>query len=92
MSKNTTLEALVAEKGPSEMPYLLLANLAFPSDSKAGSTIEPELPVFKPTRGFILAFISICVITLAAALDATLLSIALPIITVKLKGTAIEAF
>ncbi|KAF4624384.1 hypothetical protein G7Y89_g13784 [Cudoniella acicularis] len=39
-----------------------------------------------------LAFISICIITLAAALDATSLSIALPIITEKLNGTAIEAF
>ncbi|KUJ24136.1 MFS general substrate transporter [Mollisia scopiformis] len=47
---------------------------------------------FKPTRGFILAFLSICIVTLAAALDATSLSIALPIITEKLKGTAIEAF
>lgn len=35
---------------------------------------------------------SICIITLAAALDATSLSIALPIITEKLHGTAIEAF
>jgi MFS family permease len=35
---------------------------------------------------------SICIITLAAALDATSLSIALPIITEKLRGTAIEAF
>jgi hypothetical protein len=47
---------------------------------------------FKPTTAFVLAFISICVITLAAALDATSLSIALPIITEKLKGSAIEAF
>jgi hypothetical protein len=54
--------------------------------------LEPVIPVFKPTRGFLLAFLSICIITLAAALDATSLSIALPIITEKLKGTAIEAF
>ncbi|CAD6445510.1 d6134ba7-fb2d-4805-85f3-4c175fa7df22 [Sclerotinia trifoliorum] len=47
---------------------------------------------FKPTTTFILAFSSICLITLAAALDATSLSIALPIITSKLGGTAIEAF
>ncbi|KAB8305027.1 hypothetical protein EYC80_004332 [Monilinia laxa] len=47
---------------------------------------------FKPTTAFILAFSSICLITLAAALDATSLSIALPIITTKLRGTAIEAF
>ncbi|KHJ36265.1 putative mfs multidrug transporter [Erysiphe necator] len=47
---------------------------------------------FKPSRGFLYAFASICIITLAAALDATSLAIALPIITKKLGGTAIEAF
>ncbi|RAL58192.1 hypothetical protein DID88_002327 [Monilinia fructigena] len=47
---------------------------------------------FNPLPLFILAFSSICLITLAAALDATSLSIALPIITTKLRGTAIEAF
>ncbi|KAF7888709.1 uncharacterized protein EAF02_003250 [Botrytis sinoallii] len=47
---------------------------------------------FEPSTTFILAFSSICLITLAAALDATSLSIALPIITAKLKGSAIEAF
>ena len=47
---------------------------------------------FKPGSAFYLAFGSLCIITLAAALDATSLSIALPIITDKLHGTAIEAF
>lgn len=54
--------------------------------------LEKVPPEFKPTRGFILAFLSICIITLAAAIDATSLSIALPIITVKLGGSALEAF
>lgn len=54
--------------------------------------LEPVPAEFKPGRGFILAFLSICIITLAAALDATSLSIALPIIAEKLHGTAIEAF
>ena len=49
-------------------------------------------PAFKPSKGFLFAFASICVVTLAAALDATSLSIALPIITDALNGTAIEAF
>ncbi|CCU74933.1 Putative MFS Transporter [Blumeria hordei DH14] len=53
---------------------------------------EVESHSFKPSRGFIYAFLSICIITLAAALDATSLAIALPIITGKLHGTAIEAF
>lgn len=48
--------------------------------------------VFKPSKPFILAFASICIITLAAALDATSLSITLPVITERLDGTALEAF
>lgn len=63
-----------------------------PLESEKHAPQEEAVPEFKPTRGFVLAFVSICMITLAAALDATSLSIALPIITVKLKGTAIEAF
>ncbi|TQS38277.1 hypothetical protein Golomagni_01221 [Golovinomyces magnicellulatus] len=55
-----------------------------------GNDVEPS--GFKPSRGFLLAFGSVCIITLAAALDATSLAIALPIITGKLHGTAIEAF
>jgi MFS family permease len=61
-------------------------------DTTSAAAPEEVLPTFRPTRGFLLAFISICVVTLAAALDATSLSIALPIITEKLNGTAIEAF
>lgn len=48
--------------------------------------------MFQPSRSFLFAFISILIITLAAALDATSLSIALPVFTAKLHGTAIEAF
>jgi hypothetical protein len=47
---------------------------------------------FKPSLRFYLTFVTLSVITLAAALDATSLSVALPIITDKLGGTAIEAF
>jgi hypothetical protein len=54
--------------------------------------LEEVKPVFKPSKGFLLAFASICIVTLAAAIDATSLSIALPIITVALNGTAIQAF
>lgn len=75
------------------------AILPSPSSGMPDGNQSPEIsppeeaqPVFKPTRGFLLAFASICITTLAAALDATSLSIALPIITEKLKGTAIEAF
>lgn len=68
------------------------ASLSDGNQSSDLSPLEEAQPVFKPTRGFILAFSSICIITVAAALDATSLSIALPIITEKLNGTAIEAF
>jgi hypothetical protein len=47
---------------------------------------------FKPGWRFYLAFISIMAIILAAALDTTSLSVALPEIARKLGGSAIEAF
>ena len=91
MSTSTSLP--VSEK-PEPQPLSPLDNgTAF--EAKDASDLPPlaEIdPPFKPTKGFLLAFVSIAIITLAAALDATSLSIALPIITVKLKGTAIEAF
>jgi hypothetical protein len=65
------------------------------SDVEQPQSIAPPeevKPAFKPGRSFILAFTSICMITLAAALDATSLSIAVPIITERLRGTAIQAF
>ena len=49
-------------------------------------------PVFKPTRGFLLAFSALMVMSLAIAFDATSLSVALPIISIELGGTALEAF
>lgn len=67
--------------------------LASPRQSQSDiPALEEEKAVFKPSRGFILAFASICVVTLASAIDATSLSIALPIVTVALKGGAIDAF
>jgi hypothetical protein len=69
-----------------------LQSLPDSKDTPATTPLENFQPAFKPGRGFLLAFFSICIITLAAALDATSLSIALPIITEKLRGTAIEAF
>jgi hypothetical protein len=87
-----------AEETPFEERYQL--KLSSPpneisSDVEQRQSIAPPeevKPAFKPGRPFILAFTSICVITLAAALDATSLSIALPIITERLRGTAIQAF
>jgi hypothetical protein len=67
---------------------------SIPSSDEAPALppLEEVSKEFKPTTAFVLAFVSICIITLAAAIDATSLSIALPIITEKLHGTAIEAF
>lgn len=65
------------------------------SESKELATLPPLEKVtaeFKPGTAFNLAFASLCIITLAAAFDATSLSIALPVMTEKLHGTAIEAF
>ena len=53
---------------------------------------EKALPVFHPGWRFYLAFVTLSIITLAAALDATTLSVALPIIAQDINGTAIEAF
>lgn len=58
----------------------------------SNAVVQEVTPVFNPGRSFVLAFASICIITLAAALDATSLSIALPVITKSLDGTAIQAF
>ncbi|KAL8822773.1 MAG: hypothetical protein Q9191_006497 [Dirinaria sp. TL-2023a] len=52
----------------------------------------PLPPQFKPSPRLYLAFVALAVITLAVALDGTSLSVALPIISQKLNGTAIEAF
>lgn len=44
----------------------------------------PTEPEFDPDYRFYLAFLTLCVVTLAAALDATSLSVALPIIAADL--------
>ncbi|PMD33262.1 MFS general substrate transporter [Hyaloscypha variabilis F] len=60
----------------------------------AAQSIEENtsVPEFNPNWRFYLAFCSLAVVTLAVSLDATSLSVALPIIAKKLNGTAIEAF
>jgi hypothetical protein len=69
------------------------------------STAQEETPVavidglmaehgeeWKPSRDFVLAFSSLSTLSLAVAFDATTLSVALPIISTALNGTALEAF
>ena len=67
-------------------------NISTPPSIHSAEKEQATVPEFKPELGFYLIFISLSVITLAAALDATSLSVALPIISQKLNGTAIEAF
>ncbi|KAL3481047.1 major facilitator superfamily domain-containing protein [Aspergillus californicus] len=52
----------------------------------------PEMDEFKLGKRGILAFFTLSVLTLMVALDGTSISVALPIITKDLGGTAIEAF
>jgi hypothetical protein len=49
-------------------------------------------PIFQPNRDFYLAFMAMCVVTLTISLDATSLSVALPVVSTALDGTALEAF
>lgn len=55
----------------------------------ANSAPQPD---FKPGRRLYGAIISLCTVILVVALDATSLSVALPIVSQDLGGTAIEAF
>ncbi|KAI9925049.1 hypothetical protein MW887_006456 [Aspergillus wentii] len=61
--------------------------------SSASSTKNDSVPEeFALGRRGILVFSTLSILALMAALDGTSLSVALPIISQKLKGTAIEAF
>jgi MFS family permease len=59
-------------------------------EKEESKAVVPE--PFKPSGRFYLAFISLALSALAAAIDATSLSVALPTITHDLGGTSIEAF
>lgn len=63
-------------------------------EDNAGGTVEmiDDKAVFKPTREFLLAFSALCMVALAVAFDATSVSVALPIMSSALGGTALEAF
>lgn len=65
--------------------------LASPVTS-SGEDQDHDHPKFKPNARFYLAFLAISSLTLAAALDATSLSIALPALTRDLGGDAIQSF
>lgn len=66
--------------------------LASPVTASADDGLDHDHPKFKPNARFYLAFVAIASLTLAAALDATSLSIALPALTRDLGGDATQAF
>ncbi|KAK8212143.1 major facilitator superfamily domain-containing protein [Phyllosticta capitalensis] len=57
---------------------------------KSASETPPE--DFKPGWRFLFAFICLCIVNLVCALDATSISVALPVMSEALHGTGIEAF
>ena len=59
---------------------------------KGQGDVDAYASTFNPGWRFYLAFVSLCVITLMVALDATSLSVAIPKITAALHGDAIEGF
>jgi predicted MFS family arabinose efflux permease len=65
-----------------------------PSESRPASQISAagSAAAFNPGWRFMIAFSSLSIITLMAALDATSLSVALPIMARLLHGSALEAF
>lgn len=77
------------------------AHVALPNNGDASSPgdlppsqgkVDAYATSFHPGKRFYLAFVSLLVVTLMAALDATSLSVAIPKITHALNGTAIEGF
>ena len=63
-----------------------------PDSASLSENKKDETQAWKPTTRLVLAFISLCVLTLMVALDGTSISVALPKIAQALNGTAIEAF
>jgi len=53
---------------------------------------DAPAPKWEPTRNFYLAFAALCILCLAMAFDASVLSIALTTISADLHGSSIEAF
>ncbi|KAJ4287259.1 hypothetical protein N0V90_012657 [Kalmusia sp. IMI 367209] len=75
-------------------PDILPSTLSEDSSSQKSSTStdKKDNEPFNPGWRFVAAFVSMCVIVLMSALDATSLSVALPIMARALGGSAIEAF
>ncbi|MCJ1366609.1 hypothetical protein MMC16_005738 [Acarospora aff. strigata] len=87
-----------SETGPTGLPIrktdpaIRDASPTASSQTSSAKEIASPVPEFKPDWRLYTAFLTLSVMTLMVALDATALSVALPIIASKLKGSAIEAF
>ncbi|KAI9817372.1 MAG: hypothetical protein M1832_004679 [Thelocarpon impressellum] len=57
-----------------------------------GPEPEPKIPATRKGWRFALAFLALGAVAFASALDATILSIALPVIAADLKATSLESF
>lgn len=73
-------------------PRVSLSAEQLSTGDQSATCDEMQEKQFRATRAIKLACVAISLIILAAAIDATSLSIALPIVTQRLKGTAIQAF
>ncbi|MCJ1476574.1 hypothetical protein MMC13_005240 [Lambiella insularis] len=79
------------EDGIVRVPTTTEAPIVVPSPPASENAVALS-PEFTPGLRFYMAFLSLAIITIAASLDATTLSVALPIIAQEINGTAIEAF
>ncbi|KAF2253237.1 MFS general substrate transporter [Trematosphaeria pertusa] len=87
-----TPSSVSLSEGPKlEIPEIL-PSAAPNQDSVSEKSQESSESTFNPGWRFLAAFASLSVITLMAALDATSISVALPIMARLLGGSAIEAF
>ncbi|KAH6672678.1 major facilitator superfamily transporter [Plectosphaerella plurivora] len=83
------------EKAPPSPPAEITSPGAVSAETpvpEAAVEAEKPVPVFRPTREFLLAFLALSAIIILVALDATTLAVALPIMSSDLGGSALEAF
>lgn len=94
LNRETTSEEGQAEESQQVIssPSSSEKNVPASNTMTSQGRIDEYASTFKPDWRFFVAFASLCVIVLMAALDATSLSVAIPKITSQLNGSAIEGF
>lgn len=73
-------------------PLPIQAPVAAPAVGEAAASGSGSGDGWKPTKRFLLAFMSLFTIIAAVAIDSTSLPTALPIMSAELGGSALEAF